>query len=406
MKKNEVIWNTLGSFLYSMFNAIILMICTRLNGIEIAGIFSICYATCCILNSIGDWGIRIYQVTDTNRKYKFEDYFYARVLAIFGMIVIGVIFTLISKYSDEKLFICITLILVRAVDNFSETFQSELQLNNRLDLAGKFLLLRNLIEIVTFLIVNILTQNIYLSFGSILCSSVIMLLGLDVHFVKKMITLKMKINKKKIYEILKECFPLAISTLISVYIINSVKYAIDNTGNNIMQTYFNILYMPTFVINLISILIIKPFLKPFGDYWNNRKYENFIKIILKMVLILTIITFFIIFVSSLIGIPILNILYNVDLNQYKIHLIILLISGLFYACSTVIFYAIGTIRKQKSTTIVYGITAIVAIAISNILVKKFEILGATVSTLLIMLILLLGMIIAFVYGYRKSKKIC
>mgnify|MGYP004444287287 FL=1 len=406
MKKNEVIWNTLGSFLYSMFNAIILMICTRLNGIEIAGIFSICYATCCILNSIGDWGIRIYQVTDTNRKYKFEDYFYARVLAVFGMIVIGVIFTLISKYSDEKLFICITLILVRAVDNFSETFQSELQLNNRLDLAGKFLLLRNLIEIVTFLIVNILTQNIYLSFGSILCSSVIMLLGLDVHFVKKMITLKMKINKKKIYEILKECFPLAISTLISVYIINSVKYAIDNTGNNIMQTYFNILYMPTFVINLISILIIKPFLKPFGDYWNNREYENFIKIILKMVLILTIITFFIIFVSSLIGIPILNILYNVDLNQYKIHLIILLISGLFYACSTVIFYAIGTIRKQKSTTIVYGITAIVAIAISNILVKKFEILGATVSTLLIMLILLLGMIIAFVYGYRKSKKIC
>lgn len=406
MKKNEMIWNTLGSFLYSMFNAIILMICTRLNGIEIAGIFSICYATCCILNSIGDWGIRIYQVTDTNRKYKFEDYFYARVLAVFGMIVIGVIFTLISKYSDEKLFICITLILVRAVDNFSETFQSELQLNNRLDLAGKFLLLRNLIEIVTFLIVNILTQNIYLSFGSILCSSVIMLLGLDVHFVKKMITLKMKINKKKIYEILKECFPLAISTLISVYIINSVKYAIDNTGNNIMQTYFNILYMPTFVINLISILIIKPFLKPFGDYWNNREYENFIKIILKMVLILTIITFFIIFVSSLIGIPILNILYNVDLNQYKIHLIILLISGLFYACSTVIFYAIGTIRKQKSTTIVYGITAIVAIAISNILVKKFEILGATVSTLLIMLILLLGMIIAFVYGYRKSKKIC
>ena len=406
MKKNEVIWNTLGSFLYSMFNAIILMICTRLNGIEIAGIFSICYATCCILNSIGDWGIRIYQVTDTNRKYKFEDYFYARVLAVFGMIVIGVIFTLISKYSDEKLFICIILILVRAVDNFSETFQSELQLNNRLDLAGKFLLLRNLIEIVTFLIVNILTKNIYLSFGSILCSSVIMLLGLDVRFVKKMITLKLKINKNKIYEILKECFPLAISTLISVYIINSVKYAIDNTGNNIMQTYFNILYMPTFVINLISILIIKPFLKPFGDYWNNREYENFIKIILKMISILIIITFGIILVSSLIGIPILNILYNVDLNQYKIHLIILLISGLFYACSTVIFYAIGTIRKQKSTTIVYGITAIVAIAISNILVKKFEILGATVSTLLIMLILLLGMIVAFVYGYRKSKKIC
>ena len=68
-----------------------------------------------------------------------------------------------------------------------------------------------------------------------------------------------------------------------MYVINAVKYAIDASGNYTMQTYFNIIYMPTFVINMISIFIIKPFLKPFGDYWNGKEYKKFIKIIFAIV---------------------------------------------------------------------------------------------------------------------------
>ena len=82
IKKSEFAWNMLGSFVYAMFSAIILAFCTRINGLEIAGIFSIAYATSCILNSIGDFGIRVFQVTDTNRKYKFSSYLSARIIAI------------------------------------------------------------------------------------------------------------------------------------------------------------------------------------------------------------------------------------------------------------------------------------------------------------------------------------
>ena len=45
IKKSEFAWNMLGSFVYAMFSAIILAFCTRINGLEIAGIFSIAYAT-------------------------------------------------------------------------------------------------------------------------------------------------------------------------------------------------------------------------------------------------------------------------------------------------------------------------------------------------------------------------
>ena len=130
VKKSEIIWNTLGSFVESLLSAVLLMFCTRLNGTEIAGMFSISFATATILNAIGDFGIRIYQVTDTNRKYKFGDYLLARVFVVITMVIIGILFVNISGYTAEKLWICIALIMFKVIDNLSETYQGEFQLIN------------------------------------------------------------------------------------------------------------------------------------------------------------------------------------------------------------------------------------------------------------------------------------
>ena len=404
IKKKEFIWNTIGSMVFSIFNAIVLMACTRLNGVEIAGIFSICYATGCILNAIGDLGIRIVQVTDTNRKYKYEDYFYSRIFAILFMLILAVIYAGITGYTNEKLYIFTILILIRVLDNLSETFQAEFQLNNRLDLAGKSLLFRNSIEMLSFIICDKITNNIYLSFGMMLLTGILILIFYEFRNTKKYVNTKLKYNYEKVKIIVKESIPLGISTLVNMYVINAVKYAIEKFGNNEMQTYFNILYMPTFVINLVSLLIIKPFLKVFAEYWNNEEYSKFKKIILQLDLVLVVCTVLAEIVCYFIGIPVLNILYKVDLTQYKIHLMLMVLSGLFYAMSTIMFYALGTIRKQKCTTIVYVIASVFAMIISYILVKKSAITGAVISNVFIMLVLLIGLTTAFLYNYKKMKK--
>lgn len=404
LKKTDVIWNTIGSLVYSLFNAIILIVCTRLNGTEIAGMFSISYATGCILNAIGDWGIRIFQVTDTNRNFKFIDYLFSRLVVVMLMFIIGIIFVLVSGYTNEKMYICIVIIILRIVDDFSESFQAEFQLNNRLDIAGKVLLYRNLVEIIVFAIADYVTKNIYISFGMLLLSSIVMILITDIKQIKKFVKISWKFNKLAIKKILKECLPLAISTIVNMYVINAVKYAIDIHGNNTMQTFFNILYMPTFAINLVSVLAIKSFLKQFGDYWNNKEYNSFVKIIVYMVVLLFGCSIIIEIICAVVGIQILNLLYGVNLTEYRLELLILVLSGLLYAIATVIFYALGTMRKQKSSTVVYAITTILGFFISDMLVSKYKILGATLSSVIIMLFLMLGMLIVFIYNFNKLKK--
>ena len=404
IKKKEFIWNTIGSFISSLLSAIILAFCTRLNGIEIAGIFSISYATACVLNSIGDFGIRIFQVTDTKRKYSFSDYLVARIVAVVLMIIIAIGFVFISGYETEKLIICLILIAFRAVENLSETYQAEFQMNGKLDLGGKSIVYRNLAGLIIFFVLDLITKNMIISLIGLVLANIIIFIFYDLRLIGNFAKTDINVKKKDIINILKECFPLALSTLISMYVINAVKYAIDANGDYSMQTYFNIIYMPTFVINMVSIFIIKPFLKPFGDYWNNKEYKRFIKIVFIIVGVLALATLCVEIGCYILGIPFLNLLYGVDLSEYKVHLLLLIFSGFLYATANVFFNALGTMRTQRLTTIAYGLTAIFSLFVPHRLVDMYGMNGAVFSSLAIMGLLFIFMLIFFMYILRKSIK--
>ena len=403
VKKSEIIWNTLGSFVVSLLSAVLLMVCTRLNGTEIAGMFSISFATATILNAIGDFGIRIYQVTDTNRKYKFGDYLLARVFVVITMVIIGILFVNISGYTAEKLWICIALIMFKVIDNLSETYQGEFQLRNRLDLGGKSMVIRVLSSLIVFFITDVITKNVIFSCITFVLTNLTLFLLWDVRILSKFQKLEIKYDKNNIKEILLDCLPLAISTGLSLYIINATKYAIDNFGDYTMQTYFNVIYMPTFVINLVSAFVIKPFLKPFGDLWNSKEYLKFIKSISLIILILAGATICIDIACALLGVPVLSFIYGIDLSLYKIEMILLVISGFFYASATVMLYALSTIRKQKLTTIAYIITSVIALIASNICVNKWQMKGAIVSNMITTVTLFVLLVIFFLYELKKSK---
>ena len=72
--------------------------------------------------------------------------------------------------------------------------------------------------------------------------------------------------------------------------------------------------------------------------------------------------------------------------------------------STIMFYALGTIRQQKYTTISYSITAVLAAIISNVLVKKYELIGATISSVIIMMFLEAFLTTTFIVKYKKLKE--
>ncbi len=351
VRKSEFIWNSIASVVASMLNAVLLLFCTRINGTDIAGMFSISFATSVILNAIGDYGIRIYQVTDSERKYKFGEYIALRIVVVSIMLAIGVALVFISGYDLTKLIITILLVLFRVIDNLSETYQGEFQVQGRLDLGGKSVIIRNGIAMVMFFFADLITKNIIISCFALFFTNMFCFFVFDLRLIKKFNKDKVIFTKDVILSMLKECFPVFLSTILSLYLTNAVKYAIDDVSTYEMQTFYNIIYLPTFTINLASIFIIKPMLKVLGDIWSEKKYKELWKIIGKVSGAILFVTIAVEIVCIAIGTQILGFIYGVDLSSYRLDLAILVLSGGLYALTVLFLYILTTMREQKKATI-------------------------------------------------------
>ena len=405
VKKSEFIWNIGASIISSIIGAILLLFCTRINGIEVAGIFSIGFATSSILNAIGDYGFRAYQVTDIKRKYSFGEYIASRIIVVTFMFLIALVFVAINRYKIEKLLLCVILVLYRVIDNLSETYQGEFQIQGRLDIGSKSVIYRNIFALLVFFIIDIITKNIIISSISMLLTNLIVFILYDLNKIKKYTEEKPKFNKKVVSSLIKECFPVCISTLLNLYLANAIKYAIDRNGTYDMQTYYNIIFLPTFTINLASTFVIRPMFKSFGEYWTNVNIKKLNKTIFIIIGIIIATTIAIELVCLIIGIPILEVVYGVNLEMYKTDLLILVFSGCFFAISNLMLNIITTIRQQKKATVIYIIVSALALFICNIFVSEYQMRGASISNVIITAVL--AILLSLIYAkevYIKSKE--
>ena len=106
--KKNFIWNILGTGI-NAFNSLFFMIAvTRINGIENAGVFTIGYATACIIYVIGIYAGRIYQVTEPDKSITNKEYIINRIITVALMNILVLAFCLIRKYDAYKTIICIS----------------------------------------------------------------------------------------------------------------------------------------------------------------------------------------------------------------------------------------------------------------------------------------------------------
>lgn len=403
VKRSEFIWNMIGSIVGASISMILLIIITRVNGVDAGGMYSITFATATIMFAIADFGMRVYQVTDTERIHDFGTYLSARIVVDILMLAAAVLFVAIDGYDMYKALMCIGFVLFRFVDGLSETYQGEFQLNGELDIAGKSVTYRTASAMVIFLVFDIITKNMLISIYLMVAINMLVFVLYDLRKIKKYQKNKISFNYVDIKKVILACFPLFIAIFLNNYIINAPKYAIDYYLNYEMQMYFNVLYFPTFTINLMSIFILKPMLRSLGENWNAKKYTQFIKLSGKVCLLILILTIIVELICYIIGIPLLEAIFGIGLANYKSTLLVLVIAGGLSAYSVAFLYMLSTMRLQIWTSIAYGLTAIAALFLPRILVSKYQLEGAAISSVLLMLMLCTLLILVILMKWRKRR---
>lgn len=160
------IWNIFGTGLNSFNSLFFLIIVTRINGMNDAGIFSIAYSTALILYTIGLYSGRLCQVTDIENKVKDKDYIVNRMITCILMIVLAIGFVLMKQYTPYKMGIFILLSIYKATEAFGEILYGIMQKNELLYQSGQSLTIKSIGRINS--IFNYRYHNTQLNFG-VLC---------------------------------------------------------------------------------------------------------------------------------------------------------------------------------------------------------------------------------------------
>lgn len=410
--KSNYLWNLLGSVSSALISTLLLLIASRELGATQSDIFSIVYSISQQLIIIGLFQVRNYQATDVSGRISFTDYFFSRIITILLMLLSASVFLFFQKYSLEKTLIYIFIILYRACDAFSDVYQGQLQQNRRSDLAGKILFFRSIIAIVNFFIILKITESLVItSFGIFLVNALLTFI-LDIPILRESrITGPIKLDKNTVsstFLILKQCFPLFLNGFIITYIFTEPKLVIDQLlSRDIfasgMQRNFNILFMPTFILNLLFI-ILRPMITELSYDWENKKFDIFnkkVKNISKVLLFFGIIT---IIFSYFVGTFLLSFVFGVDLNSYSIELVVLILAGLFNVFATMIDNLMTIFRRQKLLLPVYIITFIISKILNYPMIFSFGISGAAISFLISMVIYFVLSIIIYFYSFQKLIK--
>ena len=363
LKKN-FIWNIIGSTFSSCLSLFFLIIVTRINGIEEAGIFTFAFSTACLFYIIGIYSGRVYQVTDNDKNLSDCDYIFSRVFSCILMILFALIFCIVQKYDTHKFLIIIGLVLFKVCEAFSESLYAIIQEKNQLYKVGKSLLLKALFCLLFFIIIDYITKNLIISILSLIIINMIFILIYDFRNIKMLGFHLDKINFGNILIILKRGFCAFAFAFLTQYVINAPRYAIDGNLSNEIQTIFGILIMPATVLVLLGQFLIHPFLIRLKEYWNNDK-SAFLGMTLKLSGSILITGICAVIGAYYLGIPVLSLFYNINLNDYLLELIIIIIGATFYEISVIFSTSLTTMRYTFCQLIIFSIVSLIGYLLSN-----------------------------------------
>lgn len=389
--KKDFIFNMYGSMAVSLISVLLLIAVSRILGDEVAGIFSLSYSTAQMFYTLAAFEVRNIQVTDTKREFDFSVFLTFRLITIFIMLIFAVCFVLFKAFDGEKSIAIILLCVYMAAMAFGEVFQGSMHKNGYLQLSGFSLGTSVILAAIAFVVSAVITGKLLISIVPMILTMILWSCFFDIPFASNFSPPQLRFSFKKIKQLFLYTFPLIISVFINQYSLNCPKYAIDKYLTAVDQSNYGYLVMPAFCINLLSMFVFRPQILTLSKKWGQKNYKSFNKITGLLFGWIILATTVVLAGGYLLGIPILNLLYDTNLNNQKQWLMVLLAGGGFSAASSLCCVLVAVTRKQHYALIAYVVSTAVAIVLPDLLVRNIGFAGAPISYLIQNGVLFLGL---------------
>lgn len=401
--KQTYLWTIIGGLMYAGSSFLMSMVTSNYLGASAAGVLALALSIGSQLVTIGYFNIRAFQVSDVNEKYSFGDYCVLRTITVSVMFLIGIFWVVKDSYTGVKLAAVWLAILFRGEEAVSDLLEGRYQQKGRYDISCRGVFVKTVLYLAGFLLTLFVTKNLLAAMGVMVLVYLLSIWLIDRELIGEFGGISFKSSWSRQWRLLLDGMPLFINAFLNAYIINASKYAIDKYYDSETLGIFNAMYMMAFVVNMFSSFVLKPIVSVLAEKYAKKEISGFLRLIFRQAAIICALTVVCIAGAWILGIPVLTLLFGVDLSGHKASLCLIIISGGFTAFYQLFQYGIIIMRHQYSSFVCCGITAVVTYFVTPLLTRKYGVIGASAGYALSIGFMSVMFFVFFVYHLLKDK---
>jgi O-antigen/teichoic acid export membrane protein len=310
-------WNTIGNLVYCVCQWVMTILVVKLDSYGGAGYLSLAMSTSNTFYTVASFGMRNYQVSDVKGDYKDSVYLGSRLITNILAIVLCCIYAIGSTSIYQML--CIdAFMFIRIAESIVDVIHGIDQKYDRYDLIGKSYLLRGIATDIAFVAGLLIFQDILYAILIAAVANLVIVFVYDVRKTGQLEKLSLVIKDPSILSLLKKCFPIVITCFLLSMIPLIPKTAIQiMIGNEELGIYSSIA-SPTLVVQVFATYAFNPLVPKISVLYTEKKYNEFLKVFHKILLIFVAFAVVICIGASLVGRFGLKLLYGADiLSSYE-----------------------------------------------------------------------------------------
>jgi O-antigen/teichoic acid export membrane protein len=386
----------MGSGFMAANTVLLTMLAGHYSSLEEVGIFTLSLTTSQFLYAVGLWGVNDLQMTDYSRRYSFTHYFWTKiastaVAAFFCLAALNVL-----GFGEKACRYTLLLTGFMLVNSFAELYQSLYFQNQRLDLSGKSLFFRYLFSTLAFMATLVKTKQIVYACVSMLIADMAMSMYWIMRYAPQFRDSGYALEAEKTWRLIREAFPLGISVLASLVLMNAQNYMIYLFVSDEAQGAYTLLFMPVYAVNLMSQFIFKPYLHQYSLMLKEGE-DGFGSLLTKQIASIGIIVIGGALIIRILGIWLFSLFFGQDLSEYHDLMSLFMLSGGVLAVNQLLYYLMVILGKRRELLFNYMISIAITIPAGIVLIPRRVIGGAWFSFTVSQVCLMAG------YVYSLSR---
>ncbi len=396
--QSSILWNSAGSIVYLVTQWIISIFVVRFSGVEDAGNLTLAMSVNNIFYSIAMQGIRNFQVSDTNEKYKDHTYVYNRILSCILSFGICLLYCGIIQYSSEQKICIIAYCLFKMSEALYDVYAGICQKNWRMDYIGKSWMIKGIVTLGAFVGFYLISGNLLWAILGMAISSYIVVGVYDVPKTHSLSQIRISLKDKDCLKLTIECFPLLCYLILSTIVPTIPRIFMERILGNYALGIYGSIATPTAIVQMGASYIFNPFLTLFAEQYNSGKIVQFRNTMKKCILTISCFCVIALIGGKILGKWGLNLIYGSEVAEYvslllPLILCTILTSLVWFLC------ALLTVVREFKGLIISNLIVVILSGISSIFcLKIFGMQGASIA-----LGISLGVEILFLWLFLKKK---